>query len=136
MCLMLPPARLLVQHRPQDNPCRVFFSDLGRGGHNLVPPRIYLQVEAEEGAQTMTDTYWVASAGDPPGASRRPAVPARSTACESCGRRHAVLTLTYAGADPFRLCQSCVAPGLDLVAQPVSSAPSPALRAAVPEGVR
>lgn len=125
MCLMLPPARLLVQHRPHgspDNPCRVFFSDLGHGGHNHVPPRIYLQVEAEEGVQTMTDTYWVASAG--------------GTACESCGRRHAVLTLTYAGAAPFRLCQSCVAPGLDLVAQTVSSAPSPTLQAAGPEGVR
>ncbi len=136
---MLPPARLLVQHRPHgspDNSYPVFFSDLGHGGHNLVPPRIYLQVEAEEGVKTMTDMYWVASAGDPPGASRRPAVPARSTACESCGRRHAVLMLTYAGADPFRLCQSCVAPGFDLVAQPVSSAPSPALQAAVPEGVR
>lgn len=135
MCPMLPPARLLVQHRPYgslDSPYRVFFSDLGRGGHNLVPPRIYLQVEAEEGVQTMTDTY---CADDPPGASRRPALTARGTACESCGRRHAVLTLTYGGAAPFRLCQSCVAPSLDLVAQPVTAVPPPTLQAAVPEGV-
>jgi ribosomal protein S14 len=83
----------------------------------------------------MPDTYWTASAGDPPGASQRPAPTARGTACESCGRRHAVLTLTYAGAEPFLLCQSCVAPGLDLVAQPVTSASSPTLQAVVPEGV-